>query len=264
MLEDLVLHRQEGGWLEIGIARPEKRNALRERTAEEFLATLEEAESDPAIRAVLIHGAPPVFCAGVDTASFAMPAGGPFEQWRQRRSTRRISRLYRSLPEFTKPCIAVVDGYAFGGGFELALMCDLIVASRSSEFALTEVRLGMLPGGGGTQTLARIVGRAMAKKLIWTGERISGERAAELGIVTVLTESGEALDEARKLAAQIAANAPLPNMFSKALVDQGVDMTARQGLMQEGDLSFALSFSEDRQEGLAAFKEKRKAVFQGR
>jgi enoyl-CoA hydratase/carnithine racemase len=264
MLEDLIVRKQEAGWLEVGIARPEKRNALREQTAEELLATLESAETDPEVRVVLIHGAPPVFCAGVDTGSFAPPAGGPFEQWRQRRSTRKISRLYRSLPEFTKPCIAVVDGYALGGGFELALMCDLIVASSAAEFGLTEVRLGMLPGGGGTQTLARIVGRAAAKKMIWTGERISGERAAELGIVTVLSEPGAALDDARKLAAQIAANAPLPIMFAKTLIDQGVDMTARQGLMQEGDLSFALSFSQDRQEGLAAFKEKRKAVFSGK
>lgn len=87
----------------------------------------------------------------------------------------------------TKPCIAAVEGYALGGGFELALMCDLIIASSAAEFGLTEVRLGMLPGGGGTQTLARVIGRAAAKEMVWTGGRISGERAAELGIVTTLT-----------------------------------------------------------------------------
>jgi len=264
MLEDLIVSRQEGGWLEIAINRPDKRNALREQTAQEILDTLEQAEGDPSIRAVLIHGSPRFFCAGVDTSAFAPPAGGPYEQWRLRRTTRKISRLYRGLPEFTKPCIAVVEGYAFGGGFELALMCDLVVAASNAEFALTEIKLGMLPGGGGTQTLARVVGRAMAKKLIWTGARISGTQAQELGIVTQVSEPGAALEDARKLAAEICANAPLPIMFTKALIDQGVDMTARQGLMQEGDLSFALSFSEDRNEGLTAFKEKRKPDFKGR
>jgi enoyl-CoA hydratase/carnithine racemase len=187
MLEDLIVRNGEGRWLEIEIARPEKRNALREQTAEELLAALQCAEADPEVRAVLIHGSQQMFCAGVDSGAFTMPAGGPFEQWRLRRTSRKISKLYRTLPEFTKPCIAVVEGYALGGGFELALMCDLIIASSAAEFGLTEVRLGMLPGDGGTQTLARVIGRAAAKEMVWTGRRISGERAAELGIVTTLT-----------------------------------------------------------------------------
>lgn len=262
--EDLALHKGEGHWLEVGLNRPDKRNALREQTAAEILRVLEAAESCPAVRAVVLHGSRDFFCAGVDTGAFAMPEGGPYEQWRLRRTSRQISRLFRTLPEFTKPILVAVEGFALGGGFELALMCDIVVAARTAQFGLTEVKLGMLPGGGGTQTLARAIGRARAKQLIWTGRRISGEQAAEFGLVTELAEPGGALDAARSLAAEICSQAPLPVMFAKALIDQGVDMTLRQGWAQEGDLAFALSFSEDRSEGLAAFREKRNPVFKGR
>lgn len=262
-LEDLRL-QAGNGWLEIGIARPEKRNALREQTASELLRTLDAAEQTPEIRAVVLHGVGDCFCAGVDTGAFGAPPGGPFEQWRLRRTTRQISRLYRTLPEFTKPCLVAVEGYALGGGFEMALMADLVVAARNAQFGLTEVKLGMLPGGGGTQTLARVIGRAKAKQLIWTGRRIGAQEAAALGIVVEVAEPGLALESARAMATEICAQAPLAVMFAKSLIDQGVDMTLRQGWFQEGDLSFALSFSEDRKEGLAAFAAKRKPKFNGR
>jgi enoyl-CoA hydratase/carnithine racemase len=263
MYEDVTVDRGDGPWLEIGLNRPDKRNALREQTAAEILRALAEAEKDTSVRGVIIHGRGEHFCAGVDTSAFAAPEGGPFERWRERRTSRQISRLFASLPEFTKPCIAAVEGYALGGGFEMALMCDLIFASSAAQFALPEVKLGMLPGGGGTQTLARVIGRAAAKKLIWTGRRISGAEAEALGIVTA-TQEGGALAGARTFIAEIGRNAPLPIMYAKALIDQGADMTLRQALNQEGDMSFALSFSEDREEGLRAFKEKRQADFKGR
>ena len=262
-LEDLKLKAGEG-WLEIGIARPEKRNALREQTAREILRTLDAVEQAPEVRAVILHGIGEHFCAGVDTSAFSMPKGGAYEQWRLRRTTRQISRLYRTLPEFTKPLLVAIEGYALGGGFEIALMADLVVAAHNAQLGLTEVKLGMLPGGGGTQTLARVVGRAKAKQLIWTGKRISAKEAEALGIVVDVAEQGCALDTARAMTREICAQAPLAVMFAKSLIDQGVDMTLRQGWFQEGDLSFALSFSEDRKEGLAAFAEKRKPNFSSR
>ena len=143
-------------------------------------------------------------------------------------------------------------------------MCDLIVASKDAIFGLTEVKLGMLPGGGGTATLARVVGRAQAKRLIWTGARFDGTKAFEMGIAAELADAGASLEAARRLAAEIVRNAPLPVMFSKALIDRSADLSARNAWLQEGDLSFALSFSQDRQEGLAAFKVKRSPSFKGR
>lgn len=265
MYQDIITRKDPGQWLEIELSRPDKRNALREETAEELLDALAEAEADAAVRAVILHGAANTFCAGVDAGAFGVDKQqSVFELWRQRRTSRKISRLYRSLPEFTKPLIASVEGYALGGGFELALLCDLIVAARNASFGLTEVRLGMLPGGGGTQTLTRAIGHSKAKALIWTGRRIDGEAADKLGLITELTESGEALKAARVLAGEIAANAPLPIMFSKALINRGTDLTLPQGMNEEGDLSFALNFSEDKNEGLSAFKEKRKPNFQAR
>lgn len=264
MYEDVTVERGTGPWLEIVLNRPEKRNAMREKTAAELLEVLRHAEKDTSVRGVILHGHDGHFCAGVDTSAFAAPDGGPFERWRERRTSRQISRLFATLPEFTKPCIASVEGYALGGGFELALMCDLIFAAKTAQFALPEVKLGMLPGGGGTQTLCRVIGRAAAKRLIWTGRRISGADAEALGIVSTVTEQGGALAEARSFMKELSQNAPLPIMYAKALVDQGVDLTLRQALLQEGDLSFALSFSEDRDEGLLAFKEKRPPEFKGR
>lgn len=265
MHQDINVIRGPGKWLEIEINRPEKRNALREETAESLLSVLAEAEADSAVRAVVLYGADDCFCAGVDAGAFQLEDNQSiFELWRQRRTSRKISRLYRNLPEFTKPLIAAVEGYALGGGFELALLSDLIVASRSASFGLPEVRLGMLPGGGGTQTLMRIVGAAKAKELIWTGRRIDAETANDLGLLNTLTEQGQAVERARELAEEISANAPLPIMFSKALINRGEDLSLVQGMNEEGDLSFALNFSTDKNEGLAAFKEKRAPKFQGR
>lgn len=262
--EDVTVERGSGPWLEIGINRPDRRNAIREQTAADILGVLQEAEKDVTVRGVILYGHGGNFSAGVDTSSFSEPEGGPFERWRARRTSRQISRLFATLPEFTKPCLAAVEGYALGGGFELSLMCDLIFAAKTAQFALPEVKLGMLPGGGGTQTLCRVIGRAAAKRLIWSGRRISGIEAQALGIVSTLAEEGEALAESRSFMQELSLNAPLPVTYAKALIDQGVDLTLRQALHQEGDLSFALSFSEDREEGLSAFKEKRRPEFKGR
>lgn len=265
MYQDIITRKDPGQWLEIELNRPEKRNALREETAAELLDAFAAAEADNSIRAVILHGAENTFCAGVDAGAFGVDKNqSVFELWRQRRTSRKISRLYRNLPEFTKPLIAAVEGYALGGGFELALLCDLIVAARNASFGLTEVRLGMLPGGGGTQTLARAIGHSKAKALIWTGRRMDGEAAEKLGLLTELTDSGEALRTARELARDIAGNAPLPIMFSKALINRGADLTLTQGMNEEADLSFALNFSADKNEGLLAFKEKRKPDFHAR
>ena len=133
-VHDLRLRVGTGAWLEIAIDRPDKRNALREQTASELLRVLESVESSSAVRAVILHGAQEFFCAGVDVAAFAMPAGGPYEQWRLRRTNRQLSRLFRTLPEFTKPYLVAVEGYALGGGFELAAQCRPLAGVQFGNF----------------------------------------------------------------------------------------------------------------------------------
>jgi len=156
-----------------------------------------------------------------------------------------------------------VEGFALGGGLELAMVGDMIVAGADAKLGLPETRLGLMPGGGGTQTLPRLIGKALAKELIWTGRRISAAEAREYRLVNHVTEAGKALDKAREIARAICANAPLSVMMTKAAIDRGMDMPLAEGMAAEGDASFMLYFSRDRNEGLAAFREKRSPTFKG-
>jgi enoyl-CoA hydratase/carnithine racemase len=263
MPQDIAVERVEN-WIEISIARPEKMNAIREQTAAEILDALAEAEADREVRAVLIKGGEKAFCTGVDTSEQALKPDEMFEQWRRRKRSRKVNQMFRALPEYTKPVIAVVEGYALGGGFELALLCDLIVAGEGSQFGLPEVKLGLMPGGAGTQTLARIVGKPLAKEMLWTGRRLSAKEALEMRIINHAMEQGAALERARELARVICKQAPLSVMFCKQATERGYDVSLAEGMNIEGDAFFALSFSEDKQEGLNAFKEKRSPNFSGR
>lgn len=250
-------------WLEIGINRPEKMNALRERTAEEILHALEHAEHDRQIRAVIFTGSAKAFCTGIDTSEFQLNENEYFDFLRKRRRNRKVNLLFRDVSQYTKPVISVVEGLALGGGFELALVGDLIVAGAEAQFGLPEARLGLMPGGGGTQTLARLVGPSIAKELMWTGRRIRAEEALALRIVNHVADAGGALERARTLARDIAANAPVSVMLTKSSIDRGLDVPLAEGMAMENDVSFMLYFSADRNEGLQALREKRKPNFKG-
>jgi enoyl-CoA hydratase/carnithine racemase len=260
--QDVVVLRREG-WLEIQIQRPEKMNAIREQTAAEILDLLAEAEGDRTIAAVLLGGTEKAFCTGIDTSEFSIGPGEKFDFYRKRRRLRKTGQLFRALPEYSKPVIAVVEGYALGGGFELALCADFIVAGAKATFGLPEVKLGMMPGGGGTQTLARLVGKPLAKELIWTGRRLSAQDALGYRIVNHVVDAGEALTKARALAETIAGGAPISVMMSKLAIERGGDMSLANGMAYEGDASFFLYLTDDRDEGLAAFREKRAPAFAG-
>ncbi len=262
MQQDIAVEPIEN-WIEITITRPEKMNAIREQTAVEMLDALTDAESDRTIRAVLIKGSEKAFCTGVDTSEQVLKPDEVFEQWRRRKRGRKVNQMFRTLPEYTKPVIAVVEGYALGGGFELALLCDLIVAAEDAQFGLPEAKLGLMPGGGGTQTLARIVGKPLAKEIMWTGRRLSGKEALERCIVNHVVQKGEALAKARELARAIGKHAPLSIMFGKQAIERGYDGSLAEGMNIEADAFFALSFSDDKQEGLDAFKNKRAPTFNG-
>ncbi len=260
--QDIRTERVEG-WLEITIDRPEKMNSLREQTAEEILDALAGVEGDRAIGAVILKGSDKAFCTGIDTSEFKIEANEYFDFYRKRRRSRKVNALFRDLPGFSKPVISVVEGFALGGGLELALVGDMIVAGANAKFGLPEIRLGLMPGGGGTQTLPRLIGPALAKELMWTGRRIGAEEAKSYRLVNHVTEAGAALEKGRELARTICANAPLSVMFTKAVIDRGIDLPLAEGMAAEGDVSFMLYFTQDRNEGLAAFREKRAPQFRG-
>lgn len=262
--EDVIVER-DGAVAVVTLNRPQKLNAIRAQTAEELMAALEEAERDRQVRVVILAGAGgKAFCVGMDTAGFANPEGGEFERYAQRKRFNPANRLFRTAGDFLKPMLAAVEGYCLGGGLELALCADLIVAGETAEFGLPEARLGMMPGGGGTQRLPRRVGAARAKELIFTGDRVPAPRALAMGLVDRVAAAGGALAAAREMAAKIAENAPLPLMFAKQAVDRGAVLALADGLALETDLSQMLYFSDDRQEGLKAFAEKRKPNFGGK
>jgi enoyl-CoA hydratase/carnithine racemase len=260
--EDIIVKR-ELAWIEISINRPEKLNSLREKTAEEILGLLADVEQDRAVKAVILAGNDKAFCTGIDTSEFQIPEDGYFDFYRFRKRARKVNRLFRELVTFTKPLIAAVEGFALGGGLELALVCDMIVAGEQARFGLPEIKLGIMPGGGGTQTLSRLVGRPLAKELIWTGRRLSAADAERYRLINHVTLAGTALEKARELASSVSANAPIPVMMTKSVIDRGWDASLADAMEAEGDASFLLYFTKDRDEGLKAFREKRAPNFRG-
>ncbi|MBR0954928.1 enoyl-CoA hydratase/isomerase family protein [Bradyrhizobium canariense] len=261
-VQDIVVGR-EAGWIEIRINRPDKLNSLREQTAEEILGVLAEAEHDRDVRAVILSGSEKAFCTGIDTSEFQVAEGGYFDFYRFRKRSRMVNRLFKDVLGYTKPVISAVEGFALGGGLELALAGDILIAGEKASFGLPEIKLGIMPGGGGTQTLPRLIGKPLAKELMWTGRRIGATDAERYRLVNHIVPAGEALTKAREVAGSIAGNAPIPVMMSKSVIDRGVDMSLADGFEAEGDASFLLYFTTDREEGLKAFREKRQPQFRG-
>ncbi|WP_342642093.1 enoyl-CoA hydratase/isomerase family protein [Rhodoligotrophos ferricapiens] len=244
----------------ITINRPEARNALDPATARALYEALAAFEQDENRRVAIITGAgDKAFCAGADLRA----ALDPDVTLAQRALSPGDASLVRD-PGLTKPVIAAVNGYALGGGFELALICDIRIASTNASFGLTEVTVGSMPGSGGTQRLPRIIPPGTAMHLALTGERIDAAEAYRIGLITRMTKPEMLLDEARAIAARIAANAPLSVRAVKQAIRNGQDMPLAQGLAYERNLFNLLRESEDRMEGRRAFAEKRKPVFRGR
>jgi enoyl-CoA hydratase/carnithine racemase len=260
--EDLVVNRAEGA-LEITINRPEKLNALREQTAVEIMEAMSAVEMDREVVGVILQGSEKAFCTGVDTSEFQYSPDNRFDIYRSRKRTRKTLAMQRFIMGFTKPVITAIEGYALGGGLELALMGDIIVCGEGAQLGLPEARIGMMPGAGGTQTLTRLIGKPLAKEIMWTGRRLSANEALGFRLVNHVTPRGQALAKARDIVAEIAKSAPLSVMLIKQAVDRGVDMSLADGLATENDICYLLTFSEDREEGLKAFREKRPPKFRG-
>jgi enoyl-CoA hydratase len=241
------------------IDRQEKLNSLNQQVLEEVKQTLVNLEDGPPRVMVLTGAGKKSFVAGADIA--AMNEMSPLEAKRfSELSHEAVGLLERSLV----PTIAAVNGFALGGGCELALACDIRIAAENALFGFPEVTLGILPGMGGTQRLPRLVGPGIAKEMIFSGRRIKAEEARTFNLVNRVVPEGEALEAAKELAGEIAANGPVAVRHAKAAVNKAQDVDLTSGLEYEAD-QFALLFgTEDAREGMGAFVERRDAEFKGR
>ena len=243
----------------ISINRPDKRNALNAAVRREIVEALDALRSDDDVRVIIFTGVgDKAFIAGADIGEFAQRT--PLEQ----RESMQGRRVFDEIAAYPKPTIAMINGFALGGGCELAMACDIRVAARSAKFGQPEIKLGIIPGGGGTQRLPRLVGAGTALRLILTGDLIDAEEAHRIGLVDVLTEDAELHARASDLARTIAGHSPVALRLAKAAVSAAFEAPLSAGLSLERELFVTAFGSDDKREGIAAFLEKRPAEFTGR
>jgi enoyl-CoA hydratase len=256
---ETVLLEREGRVAILTFNRPEKLNALNDQVREELLARLAALENDAGIGVVVLTGAgEKAFIAGADIAEFA--GRTPFDQ----RHAMRSPRIFDVMGSFPKPVIAMVNGFCLGGGCELAMSCDLIVASERARFGQPEINLGLIPGGGGTQRLPRRVGLGHAMRIILSGDMIPAAEAREIGLADLVFAPEELRAKTLELAQKIASKSPLTLRVAKEALRASQRMSIEEGILYERDL-FCLCFSTaDKDEGVKAFLEKRPAQWTGR
>ena len=252
----LVTPQSRPGVALIQLNRPKELNALNGQLVREIRDALLALDADDAVRVVIITGNDRAFAAGADIKEMAgKTAVDMFLDDR--------AGILEQIRRFRKPLIGAVSGFVLGGGCELAMTCDMLVASETAQFGQPEIRLGIIPGGGGTQRLARAVGKAKAMEMVLTGEFISAQEAHRVGLVNRVVPVGQYLEEAYRLAANIAAMSPVAVRLAKEAVNRAFETPLEEGLQFERK-NFYLAFaSEDQKEGMAAFVEKRKPIFTG-
>jgi enoyl-CoA hydratase len=257
MSYEFVLTEVDGAVGVVTIHRPQVRNALNHQTIAELVDALESFDRDDAIRCMVLTGDDRAFAAGADIGQMAEASAidvlrdDNFARWAR----------FRALH---KPVIAAVGGYALGGGCELALMCDLVVASETAQFGQPEVKIGIIPGAGGTQRWARTAGKVRAMEAVLTGEPVRAVDAERMGLVNRVVPAGAQLEEAKRLAQLIATRPPLAVRLGKEAVNHAMEVGLAAGLEFERKLFYLLFASEDKREGMKAFLEKRPGRFTGR
>lgn len=257
--ELVSITRAEGGLVTLCIERPEVMNCLSFATLRRFRMVLAELAGDLSVRCVLITGAGErAFCAGAD-----LKERKTMQPERVPEFVRNIRALMDDVENLPQPTIAVVNGFAFGGGAELMIACDLRVAAEEASLGLTETTLAIIPGAGGTQRLPRLIGKSRAKDLILTGRKLSAAEALSFGLVNRIAPRAELQGVALELAAQIASNGPVAVRAAKQAIDKGCEVPLDQGLVIEASCYDLVLPTTDRLEALAAFAEKRKPLYKG-
>lgn len=254
---DILVERPMAGVGLVRLNRPNALNALRGQLMEELVTALRAFDRDSTIGAMVITGSDHAFSAGADITEMAdatttsMLNRGMIERW-------------QTLRRLRKPLIAAVSGHCLGGGCELAMLCDIIVASETAKFGQPEINIGVIPGAGGTQRLTRAVGKSLAMEVILNDRRLTAEEALRYGLASRVAPVESYLDEAITLAAQIAARAPLAVQLGKEAINKAYELTLAEASAYEEKLFYILFASEDQKEGMRAFQEKRPPQWQGR
>ncbi len=250
------VERTQNGVAVVRIHRPESKNALNGAVREQLALHFSALGQDAGVRAIVLTGGPTCFVAGADIREFA--AAGAIDMY-----LRHTERLWEAISRCPKPVIAAVNGFALGGGCELAMHCDIIVAGESASFAQPEVKLGLMPGAGGTQRLIRAVGKFQAMRIALTGCLVKAPEALAMGLISELVSDEQTLPRAMELATQIAALPPLAVAQIKEVMLAGADLSLESALTLERKAFQLLFASRDQKEGASAFLEKRKAEFVG-
>lgn len=242
----------------ITLNRPDKLNALSPELSAEVVNALEGVRNDEGVRAIIITGGPKVFAAGADLSKMQTPGVVGIY-------TRNLGAdMWQTMAGMPQPTIAAVAGYAFGGGCELAMACDLRIAADNAKFGQPEIKVGIYPGAGGTQRLSRLVGLGRAKEMVFLGDPIDAQEAYRIGLANKVVAVDSLMDEAKAMAKRLAAMPPFTLRIVKQVMDQGYDIGLEAAIRMER-LGFAALFgTEDQREGVTAFLEKRKPNFQGK
>src|SRR6059036_115764 len=257
---ETILYAKKGVIAYVTLNRPKVLNALNKRTWEDLKAAFEDAQDDAAVRGVILTGAgDKAFIAGADISELTHLTAVEAEK-----SSTYGQEVLNLIENLGKPVIAAVNGFALGGGCKTAMACTIRVASEHAKFGQPEVKLGLIPGGGGTQRLPRLVGKGRALQLILSGETISAQEAYRIGLVNEIAPAADLIPRAEAILQQIFANAPLAVKFSLEAVNQGLETSQAQGLSLEASLFGICAGTEDKKEGTQAFLQKRAAQFQGR
>jgi enoyl-CoA hydratase/carnithine racemase len=254
-----LLYAKKDGIAYVTLNRPKVLNALNQKTWEELQAAFEDAQQDPEVRGVILTGGGgKAFIAGADIAELVHVTAAEAEK-----SSSFGQAVLNLIENLRKPVIAAVNGFALGGGCETAMACTIRVAAENAKFGQPEVKLGLLPGGGGTQRLPRLVGKGRALQLILSGETISAQEAYRIGLVNEVVPAAELIPRAEAILKEIFANAPIAVKYALEAVNKGLETTQDEGLSLEASYFGLCAATEDKKEGTAAFLEKRAPHFQG-